>query len=196
MAKKTKINTAETGCNYMTVTCTTEEIMEFLGVEQATVYNWRAAGMPGDDGRWPLYLVAKWRIDRLLKELEEAKRGDATLYKLKQEYQKKVIVLKELEIQKNTGRLVDAQQVRGAWNGEMRMISRKVQSLVYRLNALLNGDAKMLELIRQEVDTLREDIVQTEFSMKGEDDDPEEVIEEELSEEEMELGSDEDDDAR
>lgn len=176
MSKK-KTDTVAGNDGYETVIVRVPELMQFFGIAERTVYDWGSKGMPGlGNGLYNFAAVVKWRIEQLTDDLDEAKKGDATLYYLKQETQKRIILQKELEIQKMSGKLIDASMVKVAWVSEMRMISRKMSALAYRLNALLNGDPEQLERIKSEVDTLRDDIVKTEFRMHED----EEVDEEEL----------------
>lgn len=123
------------------------EVAEFLGVALQTVKQWRmeTPAMPGDDGKYDLQQVVKWRLDKVLQsDLAAAKRQqDFELGKIQVE-------TKQIELDREKGLILDRHDVE-LWAAQQIVRAREtIMQLPEMLAASAPQDLK--DFVRSEAD--------------------------------------------
>lgn len=141
----------------------TDFLARFFDKDMRTIQLWaKLEGMPKEDrGQYDFVKCAKWRIDKLEKEIDELKKGDVTLYKLQQEYQKLRNEEKALDLEVKKKNLLDRETVEMVNTAFLRLIIRNIKALAPRINKKVNGDNKTLDVIKNEIDVLLNAISET-----------------------------------
>lgn len=129
-------------------------LARFFGKDIRTVQLWaKLESMPKEDrGKYDFVKCVKWRIDKLEEKIDELEKGDVTLYKLKQEYQRMMNEEKDIMLKRLNESLVEKDLVELAYVSMIKMLVRNADSIVSRLTKKINGDAKTLSLIQEEID--------------------------------------------
>lgn len=118
--------------------------------------------MPKEErGQYDILKCAKWRIEKLESKIEEIEKGDVTLYKLQQEYQKLRNEEKTLDLEVKKKNLLDRETVEMVNSVFLNLIVRNMKAIAPRLNKKINGDNKTLEIINNEIDELLKSIANT-----------------------------------
>ena len=135
-----------------------EILAKFFDREVRTIQHWsQVEGMPKEDRNlYDFVKCVKWRLQRLEDKIEELEKGDETLYKLKQEYQRMMNIEKDLNIKKLAGDLVDYNQVRIVFTGMIKMLMTNLEALAPRINKQINGDGVTLHKIKAELNEFRQ----------------------------------------
>lgn len=112
-------------------------------------------------GRYDFVHSVDCRIRDLEKDVEEAKKGDATKYELEKINLQLRNERLSVEIRKENSELVDVDFVKQAWNNEVRIFVKSLQALPARLATLLEGKDSYQErftLIQNEVSDIRTEL--------------------------------------
>lgn len=128
-----------------------------------TIQLWaKTEGMPKEDaGKYDIIKCAKWRIQKLEEKISELEKGDVTLYKLQQEYQKLRNEEKALDLEVKKRNLLDRETVELVNSVFLKLIVRNIKALAPRLNKKINGNSKTLAVINDEIDELLKSISNT-----------------------------------
>lgn len=119
---------------------------------------WRESGVEVTEERG-LYDFEKFVKQKNLDyetKIEELEKGDATLYKLKQEHIKIVTREKELKLKKLIGELVNYDDVRMAWVGETKNFRKAAFAMGSKLDVNLEGVADKTKRRTVIFDAIRE----------------------------------------
>ena len=140
---------------------------------------WEAKGFPvrEDRGQYNFIDFARNRIKDLEDKVNELEKGDETLYKLKQEYQRMHNEEKEERLRKIKNRSVDYQIVRDAWCLQLKVIVNNMEALAGRITTRLGGDRTMFNKINTMVNEVRSAIAGTQLELTAIDE-IEQVMEE------------------
>jgi hypothetical protein len=159
-----------------------EFLAKFFSKDVRTIQLWsKDLGMPKEDrGKYDFIKVVRWRINFLEDKIEELEKGDATLYKLKQEYQQMMNEEKKMKIEKMREGLIDAVLVKLAWISEVKIISRSIDALVPFFCKLFSATPEQRATIKSEIDSLKVRISKSELDLN---DEIERELEQELKEE-------------
>lgn len=146
-------------------------LARFFNKDARTVQLWaKFDGMPKEErGLYDFVKCVRWRVAKLEEKIEELEKGDVTLYKLKQEYQKLQNEEKRLDLDKQQNNLLDAETVELVNVSFVKMIVRNLNSIGPRLNKNLNGDAKTLSVINTVLDEFKNFCASTQISYFKED---------------------------
>ena len=137
-------------------------LAEIFKCDVRTITNYVSLyNMPKDErGEYPLLDCLFWYINRIQKENNEQ-----TINNPLNEARIKAIELnnekKRIELEEKAGNLLDAEEVTLAFISTMKMIGRNIDALPPRLMKMLGGDAKMLSIIRDEINSIRIIIAET-----------------------------------
>jgi phage terminase Nu1 subunit (DNA packaging protein) len=121
---------------------TVEYLASFFNRDVRTVQLWaKNDGMPKEEhGVYDLTACAKWKIAELLEEVEIIKTsGDKKTHAVKLETQMIINKEKKLKYLKTLGSLVNYDDVRIAWVGEMKIMRKALNSMVIKLDEALEG---------------------------------------------------------
>lgn len=88
---------------------TLSEVAAWWGVHEQTIKSWRAEGMPGAEGAWPLKLIAQWRIAKA--ERRGLAAGEESGQALLREKMRIDIERKQLALDDERGKLVSKEDV-------------------------------------------------------------------------------------
>ena len=117
----------------------------FFRVEPRTVQLWvkdweiKYSFIKEERGQYDFIKCVDCRIRDLETDVEEAKKGDATKYELEKIYLQERIKSIKLENAKADNEVVDLDFVKQAWNNEVRIFIKSLQSLPARLATQLEG---------------------------------------------------------
>lgn len=127
-------------------------LAEAFGVTDRTIQNYVLKGMPKDErGEYPLIDCLFWLISQQKKNIEDLK-DENPLAVVRQEAIELNNQKKRLELEKQQQSLLDAEQVELVNIGFIKMLTRNLKSIGPRLNKKINGDAKTLSIINQELE--------------------------------------------
>lgn len=140
-----------------------EFLAEYFEKTPRTIQMWaKTEGMPKEDaGKYDIIKCAKWRIKKLEEKITELEKGDVTLYKLQQEYQKLKNEEKALDLEVKKRNLLDRETVELVNSVFLKLIVRNIKALAPRLNKKINGNSKTLAIINNEIDELLKSISNT-----------------------------------
>ena len=130
--------------------------MEFLAnvfeLTERTIQNYVLKGMPKTErGEYPFIDCLLWLVKEQ-KEIIAAMDKENPLTISRREAIELSNQRRRLEIQEKENTLVNKEQVQMAFVTIMKMLVRNADSIAPRLNKKLNGDAKALSTIREEID--------------------------------------------
>ena len=155
-----------------------EFLAEIFGVDIRTIQNYaKFNDLPRDDrGQYPLVKCLLWLVEKLKQEKENlAKENPLNLARL--ENLSRENEMKQLRLRKMQDELLDADQVRIAWVGEIKNIVRNIDALAPRINKIYAGDSVQLAKCKKEIDDVKILISNSQLNLSDEFDD---LIEEEL----------------
>lgn len=136
--------------------CSVSDLAELFDVDIRTVQNYVIEGMPREDrGKYNLFDCVQWRLQQLKTKIEEAERGDATLYKLRQEEQFLKNEMRRVALNKLQNSVIDSETVRAAWIRQIKVIVSNIDAAAPRINNQIAGDGKTLKVIRDEINAIR-----------------------------------------
>jgi phage terminase Nu1 subunit (DNA packaging protein) len=130
--------------------------VEFLAnvfeLTERTIQNYVLKGMPKTErGEYPFIDCLLWLVKEQ-KEIIAAMDKENPLTISRREAIELSNQRRRLEIQEKENTLVNKEQVEMAFVTIMKMLVRNADSIAPRLNKKLNGDAKALSTIREEID--------------------------------------------
>lgn len=159
-------------------------LADFFEKDIRTIQLWaKTEGMPKEDrGQYDLLQCCRWRVKKLEEKISELEKGDVTLYKLQQEYQKLRNEEKTLDLEVKKRNLLDREVVEMVNSAFIKLIIRNLNAIPPRLAKKLNGDGKMMQIIKDEIDDMLrtiaktpinyfEETIETEISEKKQDED-------------------------
>jgi hypothetical protein len=116
-----------------------QDVADFFGVQRDTVRkDWRDDGMPGEEGRYKLDEIARWKFDRLKAALQNAAPTDLEEKKLHEEWRYKWLKneLTERNLVPRDAVVQEAAMV-------MQRIADRLQALPDELESELPGDVRV-----------------------------------------------------
>lgn len=127
-------------------------LAEVFGVTDRTIQNYVLKGLPRDErGEYPFIDCLLWMINQLKKDIEDLQKENPLSVA-----RKEAIELnnqkKRLELEKQQQTLLDAETVELVNISFIKMLMRNLKSIGPRLNKKINGDAKTLSIINQELE--------------------------------------------
>ena len=130
-------------------------LAELFGVTERTIQNYAGIGLPKTErGEYPLLDSLLWKIKNQAETITDLEKENPLTVS-----RKKAIDLnnekKELELQKQRGSLLDAELVEMSFVTIIKMLTRNADSIAPRLNKKINGDAKTLDTIKNEIDDFK-----------------------------------------
>lgn len=141
---------------------TLAELADLFEVDVRTVQNYANEGMPRElRGKYNLFDCVQWRLNYLKQKIEEAQRGDETLYKLRQDEQQLKNEMRRVQLNKLQNSVIDAETVRAVWIRQIKVIVSNIEAAAPRINNQIAGDAKTLKIIRDEINAIRKIISET-----------------------------------
>lgn len=138
-------------------------LADFFEKDIRTIQLWaKSEDMPKEDrGQYDLIKCCKWRIRKLEEKISELEKGDVTLYKLQQEYQKLRNEEKTLDLEVKKKNLLDRELVELVNSSFIKLMIRNLNAIPYRLNKKINGDNKTLHILKNEIDDMLRTIAST-----------------------------------
>lgn len=127
-------------------------LAEVFGVTDRTIQNYVLKGLPRDErGEYPFIDCLLWMINQQKKDIEDLQKENPLSVA-----RKEAIELnnqkKRLELEKQQQTLLDAETVELVNISFIKMLMRNLKSIGPRLNKKINGDAKTLSIINQELE--------------------------------------------
>lgn len=133
-----------------------EFLADIFKCDVRTVQNYAAIyGMPRDErGEYPLFECLIWFVEKQRKDIDNLSKENP-LNQERLESLKINNAQKRIRQQRELGVLVEMDQVNFVLLSIIKMLIRNVEAIAPRLNKKINGDAKTLKLIRDEIDEFR-----------------------------------------
>lgn len=130
-------------------------LAEVFGVTDRTIQNYVLKGLPRDErGEYPFIDCLLWMLEQQKKDIEDLQKENPLSVA-----RKEAIELnnqkKRLDLEKQQASLLDAETVELVNISFIKMIVRNLKSIGPRLNKKINGDAKTLSIINQEIEDMQ-----------------------------------------
>lgn len=122
------------------------QVAEWFGMELQTVKQWRMLDppMPGQEGRWNLQEIARWRMARIKADRGDGGKAGASALRQQREIEALEInnARASLKLRKESGELVSRQAARSAIRSMFNRLRAQLEPLPEQLAPLLPNDLR------------------------------------------------------
>ena len=138
------------------------EVAAFFGLHIQTVKQWRTESppMPGDDGKYPLPAIVKWRDDKL-------RYSAATARKREQENELRQVQIetKRLQLEAKRGLLIERAEVERDIAVIFARVKNRTDALPAEVANLVPGDQKaaVKKMVEEKVRVMQKEMAEGEF---------------------------------